>query len=102
MKWLKFAAITLLSGNVWAQSEISLSPFTSIELEAPVKLKLIGGELPKAKRNAGLASYSFKVNGAVLEIGLKEGESNNEEPILICFQELQGVKVNGVGAIEME
>lgn len=102
MKWLKFAAITLLSVNVWAQSEISLSPFTSIELEAPVKLKLVGGELPKAKRNAGLASYSFKVNGAVLEIGLKEGESNNEEPILICFQELQGVKVNGVGAIEME
>lgn len=103
MKYLKLMILLSLSGSVWAQKEVALAPFNKINLDVPVKVKLVSDQSTKA-------IYSNEINGLTLSV--KEGELDidytgekslmGEDYIEIHFKDLNELELNGTSVVEMK
>jgi hypothetical protein len=102
MKYIKLVALLSLSTSVWAQKEVELPAFNKIEMDAPIKLKLVHGNATKATHENGLESIKFHVDKKVLTMEYSGEGFPKSEPITIYYTDINSIEMNGAGEIEME
>ncbi len=97
MKIKSIIALLAISGSAWAQKEIVIPPFTSIELNAPIHIQLIHDNTTKAMLNDANDKISFEVSNQVLHIERNGRISDMDKEVKVYFTEIKSVEINGAG-----
>lgn len=102
MKYIHFLGLMALSATTaLAQESKTLPEFNQIEIDVPVKIRLVTDNQSKATHAKSLGGLKFNVENKVLSVEYTGSGLPDGEPVEIHCTSLNRIEVNGAVEVEM-